>query len=217
MRRYIYWGSALSLVFFALATAAGVRAGVLADTTPRPDGPWLWVASRAAGVTAFVALSLDTIFGLLVSTGAADRWVPRARSVEVHRWLSTASLSLTAAHAVALVGDRTVRFDALAVTVPFLSPYRPAAVALGTLAAWGAALVAASFALRGSLGARTWRRLHYLSFAVFAAALAHGVLAGTDASRPWMRAMYLGAGAAVAALVAYRVAAPVRALVARKA
>lgn len=207
MRRFILWGIAAGLVLFALVTAVGVRLGVLADATPRPEGPWLWIASRAAGITAFAALTLDTLFGLLASTGALDRAVSRARSVEVHRWLATVSLSLTVAHVVALLGDRYVRFDALAALVPLLSPYRPEAVALGSFAAYGGALVTASFALKSVIGARAWRLLHALSFAVFASALAHGVLAGSDSGDPAMRAFYLISGASVVALVAYRVVA----------
>ena len=37
-----------------------------------------------------------------------------------------------------------------------------------------------SFSLRRRIGVRNWRRLHYLTFAVFGAATVHGLAAGTD-------------------------------------
>jgi hypothetical protein len=47
--------------------------------------------------------------------------------------------------------------------------------------------------------------MHYLSFAVFGASTAHGVLAGSDSAEPWVMAMYLVAAGSVLALTAYRV------------
>jgi sulfoxide reductase heme-binding subunit YedZ len=122
----------------------------------------------------------------------------------MHRFLSTASLALIAAHALALLGDRVVRFDLLDVTVPFFSRYRSAAVGVGTVAAYAIVVVHASFALRQRLGARAWRALHKLSFLAFAAATAHGLWAGSDARRPWMLGMYLLASGVVGALLAVR-------------
>lgn len=191
-------GVALLLVVDALATRLGAP-GVLPSL-----GPAAWLTSRAAGVAAFVALTLDLAFGLAISTGALDRRLPRARTVELHRWLSSSSLALVAAHAAALLFDRFVRFDALDLLVPFLSSYRAAAVGVGVLAAYGAVVVHASFFLRRRLGARAWRRLHGLSFAVFASALVHGLAAGSDAAA--LAPLYLGAAALIGGLVIVRLA-----------
>lgn len=125
MRRRIALGIASGGVLLIVLDAVAVRLGLAAGAIPKLAGTSLWVTSRAAGVTAFLALTLDVIFGLLVSTGAADRLVPRARSVDVHRWLSSVALALTGVHAIALIGDRFVRFDVLDLLVPFLSSYPP--------------------------------------------------------------------------------------------
>ena len=204
MRSASAWGLAIGLAALLVVDALAVRAGVAPGVVPTLAGPSLWITSRAAGVTAYLALTLDVVFGLLVSTGAADRVVPRARSVDAHRWLSAAALALTAVHALALLGDRFVRFDVVAVLVPFASPYRTAAVGLGVVAAYGALVLHASFGWRKRVGARTWRAIHHGSFAVFAAALAHGLLAGSDTGTAGMRALYLASLAAVAGLTGYR-------------
>lgn len=192
----------LGLLFVLDAVAA--RLGLGPGAIPTLAGTSPWITSRAAGVTAFLALTLDVIFGLFVSTGAADRLLPRARSADVHRWLSTVALALTALHALALTADRFVRFDVLDALVPLLSSYRPLAVGLGVVAAYGALTVHVSFGLRRRIGAKTWRKLHYLSFFVFVAAVAHGVLAGSDADTPGLQALYVASGTLVAALSLYR-------------
>ena len=116
-------------------------------------------------------------------------------------------LALVGAHAMALLGDRFLRFDLASVLVPFAGDYRPFAVGLGILAGYTALLVHASFSLRSRLGAKTWRRLHYASFGLYVLATVHGLLAGTDAGLPWMGGVYLGSVGLVIALTAYRVAA----------
>ena len=206
MRRHVLAGAAVGLLLFALGDALATRAGLVAGAMPRSDAPWLWVASRGAGVAAFVALSLDVSFGLFLSTGAADRWIARARSVEIHRWLSSATLALLAGHVLLLLGDGFSGFDLLDAVVPFLVSYRPAPVALGLSAAYLAIVLHVSFELRTRIGVRTWRRLHRASFAVFALATLHGILAGSDSGAPWMRFLYLGAAATVSTLVLQRVA-----------
>jgi len=167
----------------------------------------LWQLSRAAGVTAYLALTLAVAFGLLLSTRLAERWSSRALRVDLHRWLSSVTLLLLGAHAAALLGDSFLRFDALDVLVPFAARYRPFAVGLGILAAYAAVVVHASFALRSRIGARAWRTLHYASFGLYALATAHGLLAGSDAALPWMRGAYLASLGLVAVLTGYRVVA----------
>src|SRR5580704_14739500 len=140
----------------------------------------LWVTSRSAGITAYVALTLDVAFGLFLSTAVADRWISRARSVEVHRWLSSVTLALTAVHAVALLGDRLAHIDLADLVVPFHARRHAVGVGLGVIAVEAAAVLHGSFLLRARLGARVWRALHYLSFAVYVLATAHGIFAGSD-------------------------------------
>jgi sulfoxide reductase heme-binding subunit YedZ len=72
-------------------------------------------------------------------------------------------------------------------------------------------VVAASSGLRRRIGFRAWRRLHWLTYAVFGAASAHGIMAGPDSSRPAMVWFYVVAIAAVAGATSWRaMAAPAR-------
>jgi predicted ferric reductase len=186
-------GSLIGLVLALIVLSLGARLGLIVVSIPRPEGHGLWFVSRAAGVTAYVALASATIWGLLLSTSVADAVVSRGRGLEAHRWLSSAALSLSAAHAIPLLGDRYVNFDILDVVVPFLAPYRPVSVGLGIVGVYLAAAVHGSFWLRARLGNRGWRAIHVLSFPAFGLVTLHGLLAGTDSSTPWLRTVYLTA------------------------
>jgi predicted ferric reductase len=158
------------------------------------------------GLTAFVALALDVILGLLLSTRMANRLFAKGVAVELHRWLSPLVLALALGHGLLLLADGYIRFDALAVLVPFASPYRPLAVGLGVIAGYLAVVVHASFALRKTIGARTWRRLHYLSFVALIGAAAHALLAGSDVGSVWVRSLYAVPLAIAVGLAAMRIA-----------
>ena len=204
MTKQVGWGIAVGVALLIVLDALAARFGLVVGALPHVSGPTLWTASRALGVTAFFALSLDVLFGMFLSTGVADHLIARARSIEVHRWLSSVTLLLVASHAILLLGDSFVRFDALDLLVPFLSGYRPFAVGLGVLAAYLSLLVHLSFGFRSRLGAQTWRKLHYLSFAVYVAGLMHGVLAGSDTHLPIMRTVYFVSGTLVLLLATLR-------------
>lgn len=205
MTRRIVLGLAIGVALLLVIDALAIRLGLAAGALPTMSGTTPWIVSRAAGVTAFAALAVDVIAGLALSSGALDRVIPRARSLELHRSLSVVALSLTAVHALALLVDRFVRFDVLSVLVPFASPYRSLAVGLGVLAAYAALLVHASFGWRKRLGPKTWRKLHYLSFVAFAGALVHGLAAGSDRDAAGVRLLYAATAAIVIALGAARV------------
>jgi methionine sulfoxide reductase heme-binding subunit len=203
-------GLAFGVAMFALFNAAAARLGLTALPLPTVAGTAPWTTARASGLTVLVALTLDMVFGLFVATGVADRLIRRGQAVEVHRWMSSVALTLVAAHVLVLTVDGFVRFDLLDVLVPFLSSYRRVAVGLGVLAAYAGVAVHASFALRRRIGPKTWRRLHYLSFFVFVAAVAHGALAGSDSARVSIQAIYISAATAVGALALYRLAGALR-------
>jgi methionine sulfoxide reductase heme-binding subunit len=188
-----------------IGVTLGARLGLVAIPLARPDTHVFWYFSRATGVTAYLALAAAAVWGLLVSAGMVDWLVPRGRSVEMHQWLSGMGLVLALGHGLALIGDSYVSFDALDVLVPFIAPYRPAAVALGTIGLYLAFVVYGSFWLRPRLGMRRWRALHMLSFPAFALVTLHGVLAGSDSASPWLRVMYMGCAGLVLWLTFSRV------------
>lgn len=165
-----------------------------------------WVLARATGMLALALIGGAMIAGLLVRTRTAVPGLKGAGVVDLHRHLSLLALLAVAAHGVFLVLDTTVDIAPLALVVPGLVPYRPVWTGIGVLAAELALLIHVSFRLRGRIGVPAWRRLHMLTYAVFVAALAHGIGSGTDTGRPWAVALYGALAGAVAGLTGWRIA-----------
>lgn len=169
--------------------------------------PTFWILARASGLTAYVLLTASVLAGLVVKS-RPFRGVKPAAVTDLHRFLSLLGLGAVALHGVTLALDRTVPLPIAGLLVPGLSSYRPLWTGLGVLTADATVLVYASFSLRKRIGTKNWRRLHWASYGIFAAATVHGLTAGTDTSRPWVLGIYLGSVAAVAAATAWRALAP---------
>jgi sulfoxide reductase heme-binding subunit YedZ len=141
--------------------------------------PVAWLVARAAGLTALALLSCSVWLGL----GMSVRLVPprhQRAAMGWHQSLMWCGLAAVAVHGIALVLDPVMRFSLPVVLVPGLAPWRPTAVAAGVAAGWSMLALAVSFHVRRRLTQRRWRLLHYVGFAAFAAAVGHGLAAGTD-------------------------------------
>lgn len=169
--------------------------------------PTFWLIARAGGLAAYALLTASVLAGLLLKA-RPFRELRAADVADAHRFLALLSLSATALHGLALTLDVTSPIPLEALVLPGVSPYRPLWTALGVLAAELMLVVYVSFALRRRIGARAWRRLHWATYAIFAAATLHGLAAGTDSGRAWALALYLGAAGAVAAAAGWRALAP---------
>lgn len=169
--------------------------------------PTFWLLARASGLTAYVLLTLSVLAGLVLKSRPFARLKP-ARVTEIHKTLALSGIGALALHATSLVLDSTVKVSLAALVVPGLVAYRPLGVALGVVGTWLFVAVTASFWLRKRIGTRMWRRLHWLTYALFAVATVHGVTAGTDTAMPWVRGLYLGALGSVAAATAWRALVP---------
>jgi predicted ferric reductase len=197
-------------VFLAVALAVvAISGGPAADAVARWAGAehdrLPWYATRLLGFLSYAAIALSVVYGLLLSTHLLDAIAHRAVSFTLHQDLAAIGLGLGLVHAALLTLDRTVPFHMDELLIPFQGPYRPLWVGLGQLALYLTIVVVASFSVRRRIGQRRWRALHYLTFLVFAAVTAHGLMAGSDASAPWALWGYVGTGATVAFLTAYRI------------
>ena len=172
--------------------------------------PTLWILARSTGVVAYGLLTATVLAGLVTKARPA-RAVSPAASLDMHRFLSLLALLAVGMHGLFLALDASVPIPVAALVLPGVSPYRPLWTGAGVVAAELMLLIHLSFRFRRAIGLRTWRRLHWLTYAVFAGATAHGLMAGTDSARPWASAMYTGASGAVVALTGWRALAPRRA------
>jgi len=163
-----------------------------------------WYAARAAGVVAYLLLSSSVALGLLLAGKQHfERW-PRFALEDVHRFAGLLGGFFVALHVLLIGIDSQAHLGLGGLIVPFASDYRPLWTGLGIVAAELLAALAVTNHYRKRLPHIVWRRLHYLNLAVWLAATAHGLDAGTDSGSGWFLALYAVAGGSVALLAARR-------------
>jgi methionine sulfoxide reductase heme-binding subunit len=166
----------------------------------------VWYIERAGGILAYALLSGSVILGLALSGRARlPKW-PRFALEDVHRFVGLLAGTFIFIHVSALLVDGYLPFSPAQILVPGDSPYRPVSVALGVVGAELLAALAVTNRYRKALSHNFWRRAHYLNFAVWLLALAHGIAAGTDRATVWALALYIGTACVVAGLTAGRFA-----------
>jgi sulfoxide reductase heme-binding subunit YedZ len=164
-----------------------------------------WLASRSAGVVAWLLLSLVVVMGLVMATGLAPVRV-RGALRRSHERVALLALGTTAAHGALLLGDSYLRPGLSGVLVPFASGYRPVWTGVGVLAAYLAAALSLTYYARRRLGARRWRTAHRLIPVAWAMAAVHVIGAGSDAGSLWLQVPLALSLALVIALLGQRIA-----------
>jgi DMSO/TMAO reductase YedYZ heme-binding membrane subunit len=170
--------------------------------------PTFWILARASGLAAYALLTGSVLAGLVLKARPFGTSIRPATATDLHRFLALLGLGALTLHALALVLDRAVPISLADLFVPGIAPYRPLATALGVLAAELMLVVYASFSARRRLGTRNWRRLHWVTYLIFALATAHGLTAGSSSATPWALAFYGAATGAVLAATAWRALVP---------
>ncbi len=179
--------------FLMFGLAAGALVGGMGPGLPLPDAGahGAWYASRSAGVASYLFIWVGLVGGLLMSSAWFDGIVGRGRLLAVHQTASFAGVFLGFAHALILIPDGWTTFGLIDVLVPFGSYYERFLTGIGSLALYLGLLVSLSFWFRRRLGTKAWRYFHYSSFAVYVAALWHGLQLGTDSAEPWLLSVYV--------------------------
>jgi sulfoxide reductase heme-binding subunit YedZ len=170
--------------------------------------PTFWLLARATGLTAYFLLTVSVLAGLVVKSRPFGMALKPATATDLHKTLAFLSLGALALHGGTLVLDRTIEIGLGALLVPGLAPYRPFWTGVGVVAGELMLIVYASFSLRRRIGQKNWRRLHWATYATFALATAHGLMAGSDSGATWALALYLGAVGAVVFATVWRVLVP---------
>jgi DMSO/TMAO reductase YedYZ heme-binding membrane subunit len=101
--------------------------------------------------------------------------------------------------------DSYTSISLAAAFVPFASSYKAAWLSLGAVALDLLIALVVTSLVRGRLGYRAWRRLHWLAYACWPAAVAHGLGIGTDRPVTWVIALTLACIGCVCAVAAWRV------------
>jgi sulfoxide reductase heme-binding subunit YedZ len=157
-----------------------------------------------------VSLALLTavvVLGIL----AAVRWRtpawPRFVTAGLHRNLALLAVVFLALHVATAVVDPFTALGWKAAVLPFSSSYRTFWLGLGVVAVDLLAAIVITSLVRFWLGHRAWRAVHWIAYACWPIALAHGLGTGSDSGRPWLLAIEVGSAALVLAAILVRLAA----------
>lgn len=168
-----------SLIVIGLSAAWLFASGTFSFALDR-DEKLVWHLVRSSGVVSYVLLLTSTVWGLFISSQFVKDWSPGPVSMTLHTTVSWLALLLGLGHGLLLMFDDYFTYTFFDVLVPFIGPYRPEVVGLGTLAFWITLVVSLSFPFKKRIGHKVWKRLHYLSYIAFGMTSVHGLLAGTD-------------------------------------
>jgi sulfoxide reductase heme-binding subunit YedZ len=168
------------------------------------SNPVDWYAARAAGITAYLLLSAVVLLGVTMAGKKKFASWPRFTVEDIHRFGGLLVGSFVSIHVLTVAIDSWLPFSFQSILVPFTARYRPLWTGLGTAAAELLLALAVTNHYRRRVPYTFWRRTHYLNFAVWIAATAHGIGSGTDRSSTWLLAAFATSGSAVSAAIAWR-------------
>jgi predicted ferric reductase len=165
-----------------------------------------WYLSRMSAMTAFVLLWFSMSFGVMITNKLARMWPGGPTAFDLHQYTSLLGLAFGLFHGLILMGDKYMNYTLAQILIPFNSVnYKPVWVGLGQIAFYLMVIVAFSFYIRKRIGHKTWRVIHYISFAIFGLSLLHGIFSGTDSPEAWARGLYWASGISLLFLIVYRV------------
>ncbi|HZQ08155.1 MAG TPA: hypothetical protein VFD70_16345 [Anaerolineae bacterium] len=162
-----------------------------------------WYITRASGIVAYLLLWLSTVWGLAVSSKMFDRLLPRAFTYDAHEFLSLLAILFTIMHVVVLMFDSFMPFSFTQLWIPFVSDYRPFWIGIGIIGTYLTLLVTITFYIRKWIGIRSFRVIHYLSFAAYIGVTIHSWFSGTDTPLAASELMYLGTALVIVFMTVY--------------
>ena len=165
-----------------------------------------WYLARGTGAVALVLLTASVVIGIVGSVRVVTARWPRFAIDAVHRDVSLLVVVVLVIHIVTSVLDGFAPITLLDGVIPFVSPYRPLWLGLGTLAFDLLVAIAVTSLVRRRLGYRAWRTVHWLAYASWPVAVLHGLGTGSDVKQWWMLALTVICIVAVLAAVWTRIA-----------
>ena len=166
-----------------------------------------WFATRSTGIAALVLLTASMVLGILTSSRYARPNLPRFVTMGLHRNVSLLVLVFLGLHIVTSVADSYAPLNWLDAVVPFGGSYRPFWLGLGAMSFDLLIALTVTSLLRARVGYRTWRWVHWASYACWPTALMHGLGTGTDSNLPLNLAVTAGCVGVVMVALWYRLAA----------
>lgn len=160
----------------------------------------LWAFGRISGVVALVLLTITVVLGIVTRSGRPLPAMPRFSLSLIHRNIALLACVFLVFHVGALLLDSYAHLNLVDVVVPFAGTLDPFWQGLGTVAFDLVLAIVITSLLRARIGARAFRIVHWLTYAMWPIALAHAIGNGTNGRSAWF--LLLGAACTVAVVLA---------------
>jgi sulfoxide reductase heme-binding subunit YedZ len=164
----------------------------------------MWYLGRGSGLVALVMLTVVMVLGILTRSRRRPADFTTANVTRLHRNAGMLSVVFLAVHVVTLLADPYAQLRLVDAVLPFAGAHRPFYLGLGTLSLDLLAAVLGTSLLMKRVGAKTWRAVHWLSYACWPTAFLHGLGDGTDTDHSWALGLSLVCFAAVGSAVVWR-------------
>jgi len=164
----------------------------------------LWYTTRGAGAVTLILLSAVVVLGVLSTQRVQGPKWPRFLTTGLHRNLALMTLVFLALHIVTSVVDPYTNLGWAAALIPFSSHYRTLWLGMGVISFELLLAIVATSLVRTYIGHRSWRLVHWLTYAAWPVGVLHGVGTGTDTWSAWMLAITVGCVASVGIATVWR-------------
>lgn len=168
-------------------------------------GPFLWYATRAAGLVTLVLLTASMVLGILNAGRFSSRRWPRFLVQGMHQNLALLALVFLALHVGTTVIDSYTSIGLQDAIVPFLSPYKRWWLGLGAIASDLMITLTVTSLVRQRIGHRLWRVIHWAGYLCWPVAVVHGLGTGTDHAKAWTLMLTFACIGAVVMSATYRI------------
>ncbi len=165
----------------------------------------LWYLTRATGAVALLLLTGSLVLGVADVRRLSTAGWPRFMVDSLHRTVSLLALVFLLVHILTSVLDSYASISLVNAVVPFTGSYRPLWLGLGAVAFDLMLAVVITSLLKGRIGYRAWRAVHWLAYASWPLALVHGLGTGSDVKSSWLLVLSVVCSLAVLAAVVSRV------------
>ncbi|HET7419253.1 MAG TPA: ferric reductase-like transmembrane domain-containing protein, partial [Candidatus Dormibacteraeota bacterium] len=163
----------------------------------------LWYTTRGAGAVSEILLTCVVVLGILSVLRVQGGMWPRFVTTGLHRNLALMTLVFLTLHIITAMVDPFTNLG-IAALIPFASYYRTFWLGLGAIAFELLFAIVVTSLVRGWLGQRAWRVVHWLSYAAWPIGVVHGLGTGTDTWSAWMLAITAACVAAVGVSLVWR-------------
>ncbi|NEN06039.1 iron reductase [Diaminobutyricibacter tongyongensis] len=167
----------------------------------------LWAFGRASGVIALALFTVSVLLGITNRSGRPLPGMPRFSVALVHRNVALLASVFLVLHVGTLILDPFSKLTLADVVIPFVGSFKPLWQGLGTVAFDLVIAIVVTGLLRRRIGARTFRFVHWFTYAMWPIAVLHSIGNGTNGTSGWFILFAIISAALVLAAVIWRLSA----------